>query len=38
MDLRLAMRIEDLFLEFLVETTKEGHWEKWSQEVKMIDE
>jgi hypothetical protein len=28
------MRIEGLFLEFLVETTKEGHWEKWSQEVK----
>jgi hypothetical protein len=30
------MRIEGLFLEFLVETTKEGHWEKWSQRLKMI--
>jgi hypothetical protein len=27
------MRIEGLFLEFLVETTKEGHWDKWSQKV-----
>jgi hypothetical protein len=28
------MRTKGLFLEFLVETTEEGHWEKWSQEVK----
>jgi hypothetical protein len=36
MDIRLVMRIESLFLIFWVGTTKEDHWEKWSQEVKMI--